>query len=81
MVPARGRGEVENLLVPVAVSASHVAFNAIRLEPTWMILGQSAGVAAAMVVAGGGESSVHDVNVGSLQRRLRDVGQKLEPKP
>lgn len=38
MVPKQG--EVDNLLVPVALSASHVAFNAIRMEPTWMILGQ-----------------------------------------
>merc|ERR1719276_119395 len=40
MVPRRG--EASNLLVPVALSASHVAFNSIRMEPTWMILGQSA---------------------------------------
>ena len=40
--------EVTNLLVPVALSASHVAFATIRLEATWMALGQSAGVAAAM---------------------------------
>lgn len=40
--------QVDNLLVPVAVSASHVAFNAVRMEPTWMVLGHAAGVAAAM---------------------------------
>jgi hypothetical protein len=37
-----------NLLVPVALSCSHVAFCSIRVEPTWMILGQSAGIAAAL---------------------------------
>lgn len=40
--------ECENLLVPVALSCTHVAINSIRVEPTWMILGQSAGVAAAL---------------------------------
>ena len=30
------RGEVDNLLVPVAISASHIAFNSIRMEPTWV---------------------------------------------
>jgi hypothetical protein len=34
------QGEVDNLLVSVAVSASHVAFNALRMEPIWMVLGQ-----------------------------------------
>jgi hypothetical protein len=41
-------GECENLLVPVALSCTHVAISSIRVEPTWMILGQSAGVAAAL---------------------------------
>lgn len=40
--------ECENLLVPVALSCTHVAICSIRVEPTWMILGQSAGVAAAL---------------------------------
>jgi hypothetical protein len=41
-------GECDNLLVPVALSCTHVAISSIRVEPTWMILGQSAGVAAAL---------------------------------
>ena len=89
MVPKVGNG-AENLLVPVAVSASHIGFNAVRLEPNWMILGQSAGVAAAMAVAakgrrrsssssGAGSASVHDVNVTELRERLRELGQYVEP--
>jgi len=90
MVPKLG--EAENLLVPVAVSASHIGFNAVRLEPTWMILGQSAGVAAAMVVGKGrharGRSratdpptTVQGVNVTELRARLRELGQYIEPLP
>lgn len=40
--------ECDNLLVPVALSATHVAYCSIRVEPTWMILGQSAGIAASL---------------------------------
>jgi hypothetical protein len=40
--------ECDNLLVPVALSCTHVALSSIRVEPTWMILGQSAGIAAAL---------------------------------
>lgn len=42
--------ECSNLLVPVALSCTHVGISSIRVEPTWMILGQSAGIAAAMSV-------------------------------
>ena len=43
--------ECDNLLVPVALSCTHVGISSIRVEPTWMILGQSAGVAAALAAA------------------------------
>ena len=45
--------ELDNLLVPVAISASHVGFGSIRLEPVWMQLGESAGFAAALAVQNG----------------------------
>jgi hypothetical protein len=44
--------EVENLLVPVAISASHVGWGSIRLEPVWMQIGESAGFAATLAVKG-----------------------------
>lgn len=57
-----------NLLVPVAVSSSHVGFCALRLEPIWMSLGQAAGHAAAIAVQSG--KSVQDVVVKALQKKL-----------
>ena len=61
-------GECENLLVPVCVSASHVAFGSIRMEPVFMILGQSAGVAAVQAIEERCEVQVIDKN--RLRARL-----------
>jgi hypothetical protein len=69
-------GECTNLLVPVCASASHVAFCTIRLEPTWMHLGEAAGIAA--VMAGKSGKSVQAVDVKSLQARLLELGIPLE---
>jgi hypothetical protein len=70
------QSEATNLLVPGALSASHLAFCAVRLEPTWMVLGESAGVAAARAVAA--EVDVQALDVPALQARLRQLGQVLE---
>lgn len=61
-----------NLLVPVAVSASHVGFCALRLEPIWMSLGQAAGHAAHLALAGSGR--VQDVSARKIQERLHARG-------
>ena len=61
--------EVSNLLVPVAVSATHVRYNAIRMAPTWMILGHAAGAAAAQMLARGVQT-VGQVDVRALQATL-----------
>jgi hypothetical protein len=72
--------DATNVLVPVAVSASHVAFQTIRLEPTWCILGQAAGVAAALALAQAPPSppnaplNVHTLDVGLVQRVLGEQG-------
>jgi hypothetical protein len=47
------RGECENLLAPVCLSASHIAFGSIRMEPVFMILGQSAATAAVHAIDDG----------------------------
>ncbi len=69
------RGECENLLVPVCVSASHIAFGSIRMEPVFFALGQAAGTAAAL--AAGGATAVQDVPYDALAARLAADGQVL----
>lgn len=70
------QAECSNLLVPVCVSASHIAMTSIRMEPVWMILGESAGVAAAMALSE--NTSVQEVSYDSLQKKLTALKQKLE---
>jgi hypothetical protein len=61
--------ECENLLVPVCVSASHVAYGTVRMEPVYMVLGQAAGVAASLAVDG--KVSVQKVPLKKLLARLK----------
>ena len=60
--------EVENLLVPVCVSSTHIAFGSIRMEPVFMILGQSAGAAAVRAIEDG--VSVQQVAYSKLRQDL-----------
>ena len=60
----------------MCLSASHVAFGSVRMEPTLMLLGHAAGVAAAQAARHG--VHVQDVDVDALQGSLRDGGQILE---
>jgi hypothetical protein len=73
LTPAREHAT--NLLVPVCLSASHVAFGSIRTEPTLMLLGHPAGAAAAQAARRG--VAVQDVDVALLQGDLRKEGQVL----
>lgn len=70
------RTDCSNLLAPVCLSASHVAFGSVRMEPTLMLLGHAAGLAAAG--AAQHDLCVQDVDVDALQGSLRDAGQVLE---
>jgi hypothetical protein len=70
------KGQADNLLVPVCVSSSHIAFGSIRMEPVFMILGQSAATAAAMAIDG--KTAVQDVPYAKLRERLLKDGQVLE---
>lgn len=64
------REECSNLLVPVGLSSSHIAFGSIRMEPVFMVLGQSAAVAASMAIDAG--AAVHDVDIKALQKELKE---------
>jgi acetyl esterase/lipase len=68
--------QCENLLVPVCVSSSHIAFGSIRMEPVFMILGQSAATTAAMAIDEG--LAVQQVDYDQLRKRLLADGQVLE---
>jgi hypothetical protein len=70
------RGEATNLLVPVALSASHIAYGSIRMEPVFMILAQSAATAASLALDGNGV--VQEVPYARLRERLEGDGQILE---
>jgi hypothetical protein len=70
------RGEIENLLVPVCASSSHMAYGSIRMEPVFMILGQSAATAAVLAIDA--KQSVQDVPYAKLRERLVADGQILE---
>ena len=69
------RGECANLFVPVCLSASHMAFGSIRMEPVFFALGQVAGTAAAQAIAAG--CAVQDVDYAKLRARLLKDGQRL----
>ncbi len=72
------RSEARNLLVPVCVSASHVAYSSLRMEPQYMIMGQAAGVAASMAVKA--KVAVQEIDSAALTRALVEKGAVMEYK-
>jgi hypothetical protein len=68
--------ECTNLLVPVSLSASHIAFGSIRMEPVFMSLGQSAASAAALSIDA--KTSVQALDYKTLRRQLIKNGQLSE---
>jgi hypothetical protein len=71
------RNECDNLLVTCAMSASHIAYGSIRMEPVFMILGQSAATAASMAIET--HTDLHDLSYPRLREQLLAVKQFLDP--
>jgi hypothetical protein len=72
-------GECSNLIVPVCLAASHIAFGSIRMEPVFMLLGHAAATAASLAIEGG--VAVQEVEYETLRRRLRRERMVLEWPP
>ena len=68
--------ESENLLVPVCLAASHIAYGSIRMEPVFMVLGQSAATAACQAIDA--NVAVQEIDYSKLKARLLDEKQVLE---
>ena len=69
------KAECTNLLVPICLSATHVAYTSLRMEPVYMVLGQAAGTAAALAIDGA--AAVQDISYAELQTKLLAAGQVL----
>jgi hypothetical protein len=70
------KADCENLLVPVCLAASHIAYGSIRMEPVFMVLGQSSATAACQAIDA--QASVQDIDYAKLRARLLADGQVLE---
>lgn len=70
------RGQATNLLVPVCCSTSHIAYGSVRMEPVFMILGESAAIAACLAIDA--SQSVQDVPYAKLRAELDKAQQVLE---
>lgn len=70
------QNECENLIVPVCLSATHIAYGSIRMEPVFMVLGHSAATIAAAAIDE--HAAVQNVNYAKLRERLLNQGQVLE---
>ena len=73
------RAQATNLLVPVCVSATHVAYSTLRMEPQYMIIGHAAGVAAKMAIESA--VAVQDIDAAALHARLLTQRAIMEYRP
>jgi hypothetical protein len=69
------KNECQNLFVPVCLSSSHIAFGSIRMEPVFMILGQSSATAAAHAIDQ--DCAVQDIDYNKLHKQLLRDGQRI----
>jgi hypothetical protein len=69
------KGSIQNLLVPVCLSASHIAYGSIRMEPVFMVLAQSAAQAACLAIDD--SKAVQDISVPTLQQQIQAQTKRL----
>ncbi len=67
--------DCDNLIVPVCISATHVAYSSLRMEPVYMEMGHAAGAAASLAIDNA--TSLQSVNYNDLARLLTDEGQVI----
>jgi hypothetical protein len=70
------RGSIENLFVPICLSASHIAYGSVRMEPVFMVLGESCALAAALCHRR--QCAAQDLVYSELRKALEEAGQILE---
>lgn len=71
------RRECDNLLVTCAVSASHVAFSSLRMEPHWMLLGTAAGCAVAISKLA--KTNLHEITAGKIKYNMESISPSAHP--
>jgi hypothetical protein len=70
------RKQASNLITPISISATHVAYSSLRMEPVYMMMGHAAGLAARMAISG--NVALHDIDVKGLAEKLRAQGAVLD---
>lgn len=74
------RGEADNVLVPVCLSASHIAYGSIRMEPVFMVLGESAALAACQAIDSH-EADVQNVDAAKVMEKFVEIEKSLSVQP
>ena len=74
MIPKKDK--CTNLIVPVCMSASHVAMASVRMESSYVVMGEAAGIAASHAVTSG--KTVHEVDVAAMRGDMKKAGVVME---